>query len=219
MHGPRLVALAMVTACGSPALPSGQIACGPNDSCPDGMTCARDLCWSDPPGEWDAAAPDAARLDAPGSPVEHAREAEAYDQLVLLPGTAGSAAWTVENDLADASDGSYLAALPNDGTNCLDRPPTDCGAVVIYQLPQLAPGTYYLHLRTSAVTPDDDSLFYGLNGDLIDDANLPDGVAWVWSRLPLGPFDAAGQEVHLWVREDGAAVDRLVVSQSLVAPE
>ena len=216
----RLILLAAVPACGSPSLRSGEIACGPGDSCPDGMTCARELCWTDPPDEWDAAAsddappPDAAQLVA-----EHAREAEAYDQRILLLGTAGSAQWRVESELAGASGGSYLIALPNDGIDCLDEPPTDCGALVEYDLPPMVPGTYFLHLLTSTAGPTDDSLFYGLDGALIDFADLPDGVAWAWRRQTLGVLDQAAHSVTIWVREDGAAIDRIVISQSAASPE
>lgn len=218
MAGSRLVVLALAAACGSPSLPSGEIACGPGGSCPDDMTCAGDLCWTQPPV--DAAVPpaDAARADAAPPPGEHAREAEAYDQLTPLLGTAGSAQWREEDSIAGAS-GSYLVALPNDGVNCLDEPPTDCGAVAVYSLPALAPGTYYLHLRSSAAGPNDDSVFYGIDGGLIGFADLPDGVAWAWRRYPLGVLDQAPHDLQLWVREDGAAVDRLVVSQSPTSPE
>jgi hypothetical protein len=216
----RLAVLVIAAAaCGSPALPSGEIACGPGRSCPDGMTCAADLCWTDPPSGWDAAAPpDAESPDATGPVTEHAREAEAYDDRVLLLGTAGSGQWTDRDDIAGAS-GSYLIALPNDGVNCLDEPPTDCGAVVIYHLPEMAPGTYYLHLRSSAADPTDDSLFYGVDGDLIDFADLPDGAPWAWRRHTLGVLDQPPHDLHIWVREDGAAIDRFVVSQSTVSPE
>lgn len=215
----RLAVLAQVVACGSPALPSGAIACGPGGACPDGMTCVAELCWSDPADAWDAAAPDARGEDAAPPVAEHDREAEAYDQLLPLPGTTGSAEWTVENDLADASGASYLIALPNDGVNCLEEPPTDCGGVAIYDLPEMAPGTYYLHLRSSAATPGEDSVFYGIDGNLIDFADLPDGVPWAWRRHTLGVLDQTLHHLHIWVREDGAAIDRFVISQSTASPE
>jgi hypothetical protein len=208
--------LAIAAACGSPRLPSGEIACGPGGECPDGMTCAREVCWTDPPPEWDAGHDDAAP-DAATPVAEHAREAEDHDDLVLLLGTAGSAQWT-ERDDDPTAVGSYLAALPNTGVDCLDQPPTDCGAVVIYDLPPMAPGTYYLHLRSSTGGATDDSIFYGIDGDLIDFADLPDGLAWVWRRQPLGVLDQAPHHLHIWVREDGAAMDRLLVSQSTVSP-
>ncbi len=214
----RLVMLATAAACGSPSLPSGEIACGPDDSCPDGMTCAADRCWTDPPGEWDAAAPPDATVDATAPVAEHAREAEAYDQLTPLPGTAGSAQWIEASEIPGAS-GPYLIALPNDGIDCLDQPPTDCGALLVYTLPSMQPGTYYLHLRSSAATSGDDSVFYGVDGDLIDFADLPDGEAWTWRRHTLGVLDQSPHDLYIWVREDGAAVDRLVVSQSTVSPE
>lgn len=213
----RLVLLLAAAACGSPSLPSGAIACGPGGDCPDGMTCARDVCWTEPPGELDAGTPDAAAPDAEPLPAEHAVEAEDYDDLVLLLGTAGSGQWTVQSDDATAV-GDYLVATPNDGIDCLDEPPTDCGAKVVYGLPALAPGTYYLHMRSSAPTAADDSVFYGIDGNLIDFADLPDGAAWAWRRYPLGVFDSAEHTLHIWVREDGAALDQIVVSQSTVSP-
>jgi hypothetical protein len=215
----RLILLAVVPACGSPSLRSGEIACGPGDSCPDGMTCARELCWTDPPGEWDAAPADDAPPPDAGLVAEHVREAESYDQLTPLPGTTGSAEWREESELADASGGAYLIALPNDGVDCLDEPPTDCGALVVYDLPAMVPGTYFLHLSTAAAGPMDDSLFYGVDGALIDFADLPDGLAWAWRRQTLGVLDGAGHSITIWVREDGAAIDRLVVSQSAASPE
>ena len=216
----RLAVLAQVVACGSPALPSGSIGCGPGGACPDGMTCVDQLCWSDPADAWDAAVPDAfVGVDVAVPVTEHAREAEAYDQLMPLPGTTGSAEWTVENDLADASGFSYLIALPNDGINCEDQPPTDCGAVAIYDLPQMAPGTYYLHLRSSAASYNEDSLFYGLDGYLISSFDLPDGVPWAWRRDDLHELNSELHQLYIWVREDGAAFDRFVVSQSTAQPE
>ena len=216
----RLVLLAVLPSCGSPALSSGEIACGPGDSCPDDMTCAGGLCWTDPPDESDATpVADAPPLDATPLVAEHAREAEDYDQLTVLVGTAGSAQWMEQDEIPDAS-GTYLIALPNDGINCLDMPPTDCGALLEYHLPEMASGSYYLHLRTSAEGgPGDDSLFYGLDGALIDFAELPDGVAWAWRRYGLGHLEGPSLQLHIWVREDGAAIDRLVISQSTASPE
>jgi hypothetical protein len=209
--------LGVAGACGSPSLPSGAIACGPGGECPDGMTCARELCWTDPPGEWDAGPPDAGAPDAAAA-TEYAREAEDYDDLVRLLGTAGSAEWVVRSDDATAV-GDYLVASPNDGVNCLDSPPTDCGAVAVYQLPALASGTYYLHLRSSAPGgPTDDSVFYGIDGAVIDFTDLPDGAAWAWRHYTLGVFDDAPHELRIWVREDGAALDQILVSQSTASP-
>lgn len=218
MPGRRLLLLAILPACGSPALRSGEIACGPGGSCPDGMSCAGGLCWSEPPAEWDAAPAPDAPVDATSPVAEHAREAEDFDEFTPLLGTAGSAQWTERDDFPSAS-GSYLIALPNDGVDCLDEPPTDCGALLVYQLPEMVPGTYYLHLRSSAASPMDDSLFYGVDGALIDFADLPDGTAWAWRRHTLGVLDQAPHDLHIWVREDGAAIDRLVLSQSTVSPE
>lgn len=212
-----LVLVLAAAACGSPSLPSGAIACGPGGECPDGMTCARQLCWSDPPGEWDAGSPDAGAPDAAPLATEHAVEAEDYDDLVLLLGTPGSAQWTVRSDDASAV-GDYLRAAPNDGIDCLEQSPTDCGAVVVYDLPALAPGTYYLHLRSSAAGPTDDSVFYGIDGALIAFADLPDGLVWAWRRYPLGVLDGTQHTLHIWVREDGAALDQIVVSQSMQSP-
>ena len=213
----RLVLLAVLASCGSPALPSGEIACGPGESCPDDMTCAGGLCWIDPPDEWDAApVADAPPVDATPLVAEHAREAEDYDQLTPL-GAGGQ--WTEEDELAGAS-GTYLIALPNDGVDCLDMPPTDCGALLVYTLPEMQAGDYYLHLRSSAAGASDDSLWYGFDGNVIDPRfDLPDGAAWAWRHEDLGALAQGSHDINIWVREDGAAFDRLVVSQSIISPE
>jgi hypothetical protein len=216
MYGLRPVVLVILTACGSPSLPSGEIACGPGDACPDGMTCAEELCWIDPP-ERDSGPTDAGAVDASGPVAEHIREAEDYDQLTILPGTTGSAVWTELDDFPDAV-GSYMKALPNDGINCLDQPPTDCGAILIYDLPEMQPGTYHLHLRSSSLGPDDDSVHFGISGTYIDFIGLPDGVPWAWRHETVGLL-GEGQQLYLWVREDGAAIDRFVLSQSTDPPE
>ena len=217
MYGLRPVVMVMLAACGSPSLPSGEISCGPGGACPDGMTCADDVCWTDPPVDSGPTAVDSGGVDATGPVSEYAREAEDYDQLTILPGTTGSAVWTELDDFPDAV-GSYVKALPNDGINCLDEPPTDCGAILIYDLPDMEPGTYHLHLRSSSLGANDDSVHFGISGTYIGNAGLPDGVAWAWRHWTVGLL-GEGQQVYLWVRDDGAAIDRFVLSQSTDPPE
>jgi hypothetical protein len=117
--------------------------------------------------------------------------------------------------------GAAVRALPDNGSAA--------GANVTTTMPELAyrvsfpaAGTYYLWLRMNAPDGAGNSLLTGVDGAL-GASYLSTGTSNSWNWLG-GRFDgarntvtvpSAGEHtVHLWMREDGLSVDRLLLASS-----
>ena len=92
-----------------------------------------------------------------------------------------------------------------------------------YEIAFQTPGTYYVHVRGTSDSADDDSVHVGLNGVGVTLAGY--GISWgdagevfVWrgrynSQDATINIPAAGTYTfNLWMREDGIVVDRIWLS-------
>jgi PKD repeat protein len=147
-------------------------------------------------------------------------EAEDLDRQTSGSGSAADAFWLPTRSLAGFTGHGAAQALPNTGINtgtAITGPRLD------YQLQVDRPGTYYLWIRMQGATGNDDSVHLGLNGQLVTAGGQ--GVtpatfgSWQWSNRIAGAgvvrvtIPAAGRHVlNLWMREDGVAVDRLMLT-------
>jgi hypothetical protein len=112
-----------------------------------------------------------------------------------------------------------VAALPNKNTGW----PKDFVGTsprLDYRIQFAKAGKYYLWIRGYAESGADDSVHVGLNG-----AEIPTATAvtismkkWAWSRRTMsnvnGSLDvtAGTHTLNLWMREDGAIVDRILLT-------
>ncbi len=133
----------------------------------------------------------------------------------------GAHAWEPVVDSAGAV-GSAVVASPNTGANE--------NADVETTAPELrwpvrfeTGGTYYVWGRVRAATDSDDSFHAGVDGAVSPSASRvttggATGGSWVWTRQTMGggtasvPAVAGDQWVSVWMREDGAAIDRIALS-------
>ncbi|MFK7920565.1 MAG: PKD domain-containing protein [Bacteroidia bacterium] len=150
-------------------------------------------------------------------------EAENYSALGAGTGSAAGVAWVNFTD-ASASNGAGVRAEPNTGTWTglnLNGPRLD------YNVNFNAAGTYQVYVRTSSPTANDDSYHVGLNG--VGVTNLSGygmgGVGpWFWAsgandgdQVEIVVPAAGKHTISVWMREDGVALDKLVITQ-LSAP-
>lgn len=150
-------------------------------------------------------------------------EAENYSALGAGTGNAAGVAWVNITDPA-ASNGAAVRAEPNTGTwtgLSLNGPRLD------YSINFNSAGTYKVFVRTNSPNANDDSYHVGLNG--IGVTNLSGfgmgGVGpWFWAssannseQVVINVPSAGKHTLSVWMREDGVALDKLVITK-LAAP-
>ena len=143
-------------------------------------------------------------------------EAENFNRKI----DRGEHAWTLVSQPAGFSGTGALAALPNKNTNW----PKDFAATsprLDYRIQFAKAGKYYIWVRGTADTGTEDSIHVGLDG-----AEAATGTAltlsltkWAWTRRTMAnsnaTLDVAAAGVHtlnVWMREDGAIVDRILLT-------
>jgi hypothetical protein len=147
-------------------------------------------------------------------------EAEDIDRQTVGSGTAANARWLATRAPSGFTGLAAMQASPNRGVRTGEA---ITGPRLDYQLQIDRPGTYYVWVRLTGATGNDDSVHLGLNGQLATAGGK--GVApallgsWQWSNRVAGAsvvsvtIPVAGRHVlNLWMREDGVAVDRLILT-------
>ena len=132
--------------------------------------------------------------------------------------------WVSRTSQSGFSGISYVASEPNNGTN-FDSGYTSAAPEIRYQVRFNTPGTYYVWVRGYAASFADDSLHVGLNGNAVSTAERISEFAigsWSWSshvmdrvrRATLSVSSPGVHTVNVWVREDGVAIDKLILTTS-----
>jgi hypothetical protein len=140
--------------------------------------------------------------------------------------SASGQSWVVRTANAGFSGTSYLSAEPNSGVNMASG--------YVGKTPEVrlnarftTPGTYYVWVRGLARSFADDSVHVGLNGKAAPSAEglsefpVAQGT-WGWSshkmdkvvRTTLSIPSAGYHTINVWMREDGFALDKLILSNS-----
>jgi hypothetical protein len=145
-------------------------------------------------------------------------EAESFSQNIARAGKT----WSATSALA-GSVGSALQVLPNSGTSLASNFATTA-AQLRFSVQFSTPGTYRVWLRGYGATTSDDSAHAGLNGAFVasaDAMNIGKLARWWWFNAThdAAPstitIPAAGTyTVDVWMREDGFALDRLLLTTS-----
>src|SRR6185503_16207099 len=164
---------------------------------------------------------DVKKLELSGVPYRAAAdgviciEAEHFYRKVDL----GEHAWTPVTAPAGFSGTGAMAALPNNGGGF----PANFAATsprLDYRIQFPQAGKYFLWVRGYADSGTEDSVHLGLDG-----AETPSATAftisikkWAWTRRTMstanGSIDVAAgiHTLNLWMREDGAIVDRILLT-------
>jgi hypothetical protein len=132
----------------------------------------------------------------------------------------GDHAWTLVTAPAGFAGPGAMAALPNTNTGFLGNF-TTASPQLDYRIQFQKAGKYYLWIRAYAETGNDDSVHAGLDGKEVKSSTAV-GLAnkkWAWNNRimanAVATLDVAAPGLHtvnLWMREDGAIVDRVLLT-------
>jgi alpha-D-xyloside xylohydrolase len=133
----------------------------------------------------------------------------------------GEHSWVVASNLPGFSGGGYVEALPDLGTNHSANW-TAISPELQYLVNFPGAGTRYVWIRAFATNNANDSVHAGLNGTTNSAFNITlvagQYGAWAWTTnrtglpRPTVSGGAGGHVFNLWMREDGLAVDRVLLT-------
>ena len=134
---------------------------------------------------------------------------------------ANADGWGWERSALPAAVGTALVASPNSGRNTLL---TTTGPRAAVPIAFSTPGTYHVWVRLFGPTGNDDSVHVGLDGSAASLQGLGLGgtttAGWVWfdqadaRRVTVTVPSPGVRTFMVWAREDGVAVDRVVLARS-----
>ena len=171
----------------------------------------------------------------PPCPVLHAAQAfvESAGQVVMEAENSDNKIarngkdWLFGTSITGYSGTGYVEALPNSGTT-YDTGYIGVSPELVYNVQFSTTGTYYVWIRGSAPSGADDSLHAGLDGASPASADrISSFTTWGWkqSTMDVAPATLTVSTpglhtIHLWMREDGLRVDKLLLrtSSSTTAP-
>jgi hypothetical protein len=129
--------------------------------------------------------------------------------------------WSPATDLPDFAGDGYVVASPDSGDN-LSPDEVGSSAELRFSVAFAEPGTYVVWVRGWATGGGDNSVHVGLDDQGATTAANITGVAvdtWFWSNLrddgavaTLEVTEAGIHTVRVWMREDGFALDRLILT-------
>jgi len=151
-------------------------------------------------------------------------DAEHYDAKI----PRNSKDWVLEISVTGYAGSGYLTALPNTGIT-YNTGYVTASPELVYNVQFSTTGTYYVWVRGSAASGNDDSLHAGIDGTGPASADRMSGygTSWSWRRSTKdsAPATVVVSEsglhtIHLWMREDGMRVDKILLrtSSSSTAP-
>ncbi len=146
-------------------------------------------------------------------------EAENYSMQI----NRSSHYWQRATSWSGYSGTGYVQSLPNNGANINSGYQTTSPELrYTVNIPQA--GTYYVWLRMRAANGNDNSAHVGIDGTAPSSADRIEVTSygsWVWTRSTIdGPSATLTvgtpgvHTVHLWMREDGLAVDKFLLTTS-----
>ncbi len=132
-------------------------------------------------------------------------------------GTVGSL-WQTLTD-KKASGGKYVTV--KSGNNSNDSAPADKKGWVSIRFEVTRPTTYILWMRTICANTNDDSFWIRLDNEEWSSWNgIPTSSQWQWNQCPRTYTMLEGEHtLHIGFREDGAKLDKLLLSCQGTIPE
>ncbi|MEZ4702814.1 MAG: PKD domain-containing protein [Rhodothermales bacterium] len=133
----------------------------------------------------------------------------------------GADTWVAAAAYAGASGGSYMDTTPDDNTEIKTNAETT-SPELSFDVDFTTTGSYYVWGRIYAPSNKSNSMHAGIDGVISSTTNGWQTNAlneWVWvalvkggSAVPLSIGSAGAHTVHVWMREDGTALDKLVLT-------
>ena len=131
--------------------------------------------------------------------------------------------WLLKTSQTGYAGIGYLQVLPNIGAN-QDTGYVTASPELVYRVSFTNTGTYYVWLRGSAASGSDDSVHAGIDGTGPSSADRIGSFTggWIWKRNTMDNSAPAKlvittpglHTIHLWMREDGLRVDKLLLRKS-----
>jgi len=128
--------------------------------------------------------------------------------------------WIAGADIP-ASSGGFLRAEPDIGAG-FDGSLKTKGPRLDFRIEFVKTGIHHIWLRGFATGGNDDSCHVGLNGEVVSSADRITGFAlnnWSWSKTTMDTASATlniqtpgVHNVHVWMREDGFRLDKILLS-------
>lgn len=147
------------------------------------------------------------------------REALLHTDLYIEAesGTVGSLWQTLADN--KASGKKYVTV--KSGNNSNNSAPTDSKELVSIKFKITRPTTYVLWLRTICPSANDDSFWLRLDNEEWSSWNgIPTSSEWQWNKCPRTYTMLEGEHtLHIGYREDGAKLDKLLLSCQGTVPE
>jgi hypothetical protein len=151
-------------------------------------------------------------------------QAESYDAKT----PRGGGDWVRLTTQSGASNGAYMAALPDAGA-IYSANFTTAASELVYNVLFSTTGTYHVWVRGIGPNGNGDSLHAGIDGTGPASADRIQGfnTSWKWSRSTMDTATATIQvatpglhTIHVWPREDGFLFDKILLrtSSSSTAP-
>lgn len=130
--------------------------------------------------------------------------------------------WVETTAQADYSGSSAMMADPNTGTN-IKKNSVSTSPEMTYDVDFADAGTYFVWARIYAAQHVDNTIHMGLN-DFPSASKMEASTLgeWTWTNvdakgnvLTIGVTNAGLNTVHVWMREDGAHVDKVILTQDV----
>jgi PKD repeat protein len=144
-------------------------------------------------------------------------EAENFHAMVERSGHG----WTENTEHAGFSGAAAMASTPDDGL-FVSSDVTTTSPEISFDVDISTTGNYYLWVRTWSVDTNGNSVYLGMDGgiDPMSKGMQSQGLGqWVWLQLARGTMplthnagSAGVHTVHVWMREDGMLVDKVVMT-------
>jgi hypothetical protein len=145
-------------------------------------------------------------------------EAEYYTEQI----GQGTHRWLTQTNVADYVGEGYLKAGPDVDVR-FDDSYTTTSSELRFTFQTSLTGTYYVWVRGYAPNAAGDSLYIGLDGQPVNGDNRLTGFAprtWDWANETMGGStavleinEAGVHTLHLWIREDGLQIDRILLTR------
>ena len=119
-------------------------------------------------------------------------------------------AWVATNNVLGFAGTSTMQALPNSGASLIS---VSNSPLLTYSIQITNSGAFNLWIRGWAASGSEDTVYLGVDGAQAQVLSYSTQGAWMWKSVPVTIATAGQHEIDLWMREDGAYVDRLLLTQ------
>jgi len=123
--------------------------------------------------------------------------------------------WDILTD-AQASNGKYVMVKP--GTQSINEAPTDSAGFVVIPFSVDSTGNFSVYARLNCPTANDDSYWVKMDdGEFQMNNGLGTG-GWEWKKFNDYMLAEGEHTLTITYREDGAKLDKICISNSVIAP-